>query len=247
VIAPSAGLAAATAAAAFAALARALGLWTGDFSRGAALAALCAAAGLALARLGGEPGERRAGAWRVCAGVAGAAFAAWTRLYGLNTADPALLDPAASVPALALLPAAALLFFLLGRAALGARPARALELLAAPAALAAARFALERPGCSPRRRAPRWRAWPRRARWAGTRAPRCATSGRCAWTGCTRARAGCGSRPAARGWARCASRTGAWRCCARGASTSRTRSARAPSCWRRWASARTGRPAARCS
>lgn len=143
-MAPSAGLAAAVSAAAFAALARVLGLWTGDFSRGAALAALCAAAGLAAARLGGAPGERARGAWSVAAGVAGAAFAAWARLSGLNAHDPALLDPAASVSALALLPAAALLFFLLGRAARGAHRAQPLHLLAAPAALAATHLALER-------------------------------------------------------------------------------------------------------
>ncbi|MDX6769732.1 MAG: glycerol-3-phosphate acyltransferase, partial [Elusimicrobiota bacterium] len=66
---PRAGLAAACAAAAFAALTRSFGLWLGDFSLGAATALACAAAGLGAAFALPAPSAAAAPWWRLAAGV----------------------------------------------------------------------------------------------------------------------------------------------------------------------------------
>lgn len=141
--APS-GLACACAAAAFPAAARALGLWTGELSAGAALAAAAAGAGLLGSRLLPPPSGRAAGWWSLAAALAGPALAVWTRLAGLSASDPELLGYARPAPAAPLLAPAALLFLLLGRAARAAGVHRPLDAALPALALGASALALRR-------------------------------------------------------------------------------------------------------
>lgn len=140
----SAGLAAACAAAAFAGLARTLGLWTGDFASGAGLAVACAGAGLAAAFAFGAPSSAAAPWWSLAAALTGPVLAAWVKVAGLSAHQPELLTYGPAAPLGPLLPACALAFFLLGRAARASRARGPLDAAWAPAALLAAHAALGR-------------------------------------------------------------------------------------------------------